>query len=385
MTKLLFPPFIDRHVAQNVTEADWEQALNLWKSNLSILLKLPDHEFAKHLIENESLRTFIETFLKIRADFQELLILERTAKSTEMPLDKKVLLVLLRCSQPKLDIINLIQGKSLMDALYKLKFLSVPLLLDFLVNYGKSNFDHAREFFDNLILLVPSVIQDFESFSGIIIDHIKSLKQKIEEAKANNEVDLQNHALESYKKYILQMIDVAITLDCLFSISKVVASIYSNLPGSGEDQSLLKVVKSFYEFTLPSISNTMSPENTKEFARILNILKHALVSLIYHMIEASYFSPVGFTVEVGDNSIFKESDKKLTNHAQIQATLDRMNDVLFWIIEQSILEKPVLSFVDAPLILDLEIEFNLSAKLTRIKDEVLNGYPFGAKHKTLTF
>ena len=71
------------------------------------------------------------------------------------------------------------------------------------------------------------------------------------------------------------------------------------------------------------------------------------------------------------------NEKKLrptTN--QIKETLARMNDVLMCIIERSQLEKPVQCFVDAPLLLDVEIEFDLSGKLTKIKSEICDGYPF---------
>ncbi|CAG8696626.1 4284_t:CDS:2, partial [Ambispora leptoticha] len=364
MKKILFPPYINRHA---ITEAVWEEALNIWNANLSLLLKLLDSEFANQILENESLKSFLVTFLKTRAGFHELgaVIDNQTISEDEVALERKVMLVMLRLTQPRILVHSTTEETSLAAALYQSKFLSVPLLLDFLVIYAKSNYTHTQRMFNNAVELAPALLLDFENFSGVILDHLKSLNQRIESFKIsvgsaanngamNNDVDLRT--------YFMHTIDVAISLDCLFSVSKPVTNIFTNHQGNDENQSILMTIKQLYESTIPAISDLLDPENSsKEIMRAINILKHALVSLTYRTFDTSYFSPLGFTAEIGNSLLFIASDdnEKLIDQEKIKETLDRMSDVLFWLSEQSMLEKPVLAFVDAPLLLDLEIEFNL--------------------------
>ena len=77
-----------------------------------------------------------------------------------------------------------------------------------------------------------------------------------------------------------------------------------------------------------------------------------------------------------DTYSFVKSGEKLEDDDQVKGTLARMNEVLLCMIEFSSLDKPVQCFVDAPLLLDVEIEFDLNGKLTKIKDEICDGYPF---------
>ncbi|CAG8624228.1 1996_t:CDS:2 [Ambispora gerdemannii] len=367
MKKILFPPYINRHVNHDITEVVWEEAFNIWNANLSLLLKLLDNEFANQILENDSLSTFLETFLKTRAGFHELgaAIDKQMMPEVEVALERKVMLVMLRLTQPRILVHSTTEATSLAASLYQSKFLSVPLLLDFLVIYAKSNYTHAQRMFSNAVELVPNLLLDFENFSGVILDHIRSLSQRIESLKISVGSAANNGAVNNdadLRTYFMHIIDVAISLDCLFSISKPVTNIFTNHQGNDENQGILMAINQLYESTIPAISDLLDPENSsKEIMRALNILKHALVSLIYHTFDASYFSPLGFTAEIGNSLVFIASgDEKLTDQEKIKGTLDRMCDILLSLSEQSMLEKPVLSFVDAPLLLDLEIEFNLN-------------------------
>ncbi|CAG8438529.1 13273_t:CDS:1 [Dentiscutata heterogama] len=377
---LLVPPYIDKNDSQNVTDSQWTTALNIWISSLSLILKSKNEDFANYLFYNESLRKFLESFLGIRAKIRKFDDIQ-IRQPIEVDLDKKVLAILLRLSEPSISSIKVKNEITLGEALYQDKLISVPFLLDVVAMYGRSNIKQIEKFIDNIIKSVTIIIQDFETHSSTIVNYIKVIDEKFQEI-ADNEKTSKNVIYDKKKlanalNYLEYVLDISVTLDCLFIVSKPVANIFNDRQDFEDNIDFLMTIKNFYDNTIPIISKIFeSDDESLNISRDLIILKHALVSLAYHTLNACYFSPVGFTVNEGDIFSFVKSDDKLENVEEIKLKIETMGDVLLSFIESSQLDKPVESFVDAPLLLDVEIEFDLSGKLTRIKNEVLNGYPF---------
>jgi hypothetical protein len=366
--KLIFPPYFKDLEAQNFT-VDWAEAVNVWNTNLSLLLRLQDASFQKQMLQNDSLHKFLGTFLGTCARSRKV----QYSDKLEIELERKVLAVLLRASESKIFSSQTENSTAtLVEELYRKNTISVPFLLDLVATYGKSNFAHTKKILDNMIDSIPNLMQDFEFHSTIVINYIKAIEDKFKEMEDVN-FDSKMHDSKIYLNYIL---DIYITLDCLFTVFKPVANIFNSKRDFDDDYFLMTII-TFYDKIIPLISNMFISENElNENFRDLNILKHVLVSLAYHTLDACYFSPLGFASDDDDIFSFIKSDEKLKDDDQIRETLARMNHVLMYIIEFSPLEKPVQCFVDAPLLLDVEIEFDLSGKLTKIKNEICDGYPF---------
>ncbi|CAG8736449.1 17078_t:CDS:1 [Cetraspora pellucida] len=380
---LVVPPYIDKYGSQSVTDSQWIAALNIWTSNLSLILKSNDTDFANYLFHNESLQKFLESFLRISAKIRKFEVLQ-TRHSMEVDLDKKVLAILLRLSEPSISSIQVKNGITLGEALYQSNLISVSFLLDVVAMYGRSNIKQIEKFIDNIIKSVTKIIQDFEMHSSTIVKYIKVIGDKFQEIadseKTNKSIMSDKKKLVNARPYLEYMLDISVTLDCLFIVSKLVANIFNDRQDFEDNVDFLMTIENFYDNIIPIISKLFklfeSDKESPDISRDLIILKHALVSLTFHTLNACYFSPVGLTSNEGDVYSFVKSDDKLEDIENINSKIERMGDVLFFFIDSSQLDKPVESFVDAPLLLDLEIEFDLSGKLTRIKNEVLNGYPF---------
>ncbi|CAG8498284.1 14842_t:CDS:2 [Dentiscutata erythropus] len=370
---LLVPPYIDKNDSQNVTDLQWTTALNIWISSLSLILKSKNEEFSNYLFYNESLRKFLETFLGIRAKIRKFDDIQ-IRQPIEIDLDKKVLAILLRLSEPSISSIKVKNEITLGEALYQDKMISVPFLLDVVAMYGRSNINQIEKFFDNIIKSVTIIIQDFETHSSTIVNYIKVIDEKFQEIvdneKTSKSVIYDKKKIENALNYLEYMLDISVTLDCLFIVSKPVANIFNDRQDFEDNIDFLMTIKNFYDNTIPIISKLFeSDDESLNISRDLIILKHALVSLAYHTLNACYFSPIGFTVNEGDIFSFVKSDDKLEDVEEINLKIETMGDILLSFIESSQLDKPVESFVDAPLLLDVEIEFDLSGKLTRIKNE----------------
>src|SRR3954454_4197526 len=96
--KLIFPPFIKDLESHNFTE-DWTEAINVWNTNLSLLLRLQDEFFQKQMLQNDSLHKFLGTFLGTCARTRKV----QCNDKLEIELEKKVLIVLLRASESKIS------------------------------------------------------------------------------------------------------------------------------------------------------------------------------------------------------------------------------------------------------------------------------------------
>ncbi|CAG8435087.1 9654_t:CDS:10 [Funneliformis mosseae] len=359
---LIFPPYVEDLEPRNFMEEDWVEAINVWNANLSLLLRLQDKMFQKQMLQNNSLQKFLETFLGTHARSRDVKNVEFRNKE----LEKKVLNVLLRVSESKISSNMSRNSKSLMGELYRKNWISVPFLLDLVATYGKSNFTCTKKIMDNIMDSVPELTKDFESHSITLYNYIKAIQNKFKEfsEKDCKSENVNNDSIISDAKiYLSYILDISITLDCLFTVSKSIAYIFSSNEYSDEEDFLV-TIKIFYDDIVPSILNIfISGNESQEIFRDFNILKHALISLVYHIFDAYFFSPLGFTSSEDDIYSFTKSDENL---GDLNETLNRMVSGLMWMIELSPLEKPVQYLIDAPLLLDVEIEFDLNAEIDYI-------------------
>ncbi|CAJ0642507.1 10375_t:CDS:10 [Entrophospora sp. SA101] len=312
-----FPPYVS--YSPELSSNDWNKALTAWGVGLSLLLKASVSEFVEALLSNKSLQKFLKTFFALRKkisnknnkpNFGE------NVQQLEIDLDKKVLMVLL----PK--------------ALYREQLITEGFLLDLVSTYGKSNPNYTKKIFESIINFVPELIQDLEKLPVVIIKYVNAIEDKF----GKNQIE----PLEEEKTYLAFMIDISITLDCLFSISKKIAKIFNKSTDS--DQNFLLIMIKFYDEAIPIMKEVLKNEDY-ETSRNLSILKYSIVSMVYRIIDASYFSSIGYT--------------------------SNENDILSFERQSTQIEKPFEAFVDAPLLLDLEIEFDLNY-INRFLEELRN-------------
>ncbi|CAJ0763220.1 5235_t:CDS:2, partial [Entrophospora sp. SA101] len=228
-------------------------ALTAWGVGLSLLLKASVSEFVEALLSNKSLQKFLKTFFALRKkisnknnkpNFGE------NVQQLEIDLDKKVLMVLL----PK--------------ALYREQLITEGFLLDLVSTYGKSNPNYTKKIFESIINFVPELIQDLEKLPVVIIKYVNAIEDKF----GKNQIE----PLEEEKTYLAFMIDISITLDCLFSISKKIAKMFNKSTDS--DQNFLLIMIKFYDEAIPIMKEVLKNEDY-ETSRNLSISKYSIVSM----------------------------------------------------------------------------------------------------------
>jgi hypothetical protein len=372
---LLLPPYIEPQISVQITKYEWNNALKLWASSLSLLIKSNNEQFAIQLCENASLKRFLETFVQVRAKIHE--TTSDLVSQEVKVLEKKVLAVLLRA----VDRNVIYDSIPLAEILYHKELFSVPFLLDFVIVYGKSNRNYSKQFVENLIDIVPALIHEFKRYSNVIVDHVLSVQRLCQKVTSltidsSDNAEVLMTATEEMHDYLFLMMDIAIMMDCLFTVSDIIARLFVGDSHVNENEDFLSVLRNFYDLTLPTILGLIQGANAvvEEITNDINILKQALASAVYRLLYGCFFVPLGFTADEFGTLKLTLDNKDLHSDG-VSVAVNSLNEMLFSFIEHSELVKPVQSFVDAPLLLDIEMEFNLSHVLTRIRNDILQGYP----------
>lgn len=107
------------------------------------------------------------------------------------------------------------------------------------------------------------------------------------------------------------------------------------------------------------------------------LIKRSLAATLDRAVDITFFRPLGYDPE--------EKKKKDDEHVNDDTVIDKFSEELLRWIEAGDLETPREAFVDAPLIMDWEVEFHVSDKLQQANNALFNGYPFFPKLLSLVF
>lgn len=360
----IFIPYVPR-VSQGVTEADWHLALSSWNANFLILLQTTDDQFITEVAANDSLHRFLETFLHYHTD------VSTGSATAEIQLAKRVLMTFLRLSElPFIDT----------------PIVSPPNLLNLATMYGRSNVQITRTIFDKLSARQPELVAQFAPFVPVILDFLHRIQQLYvkDTTIKNDKVNGTAQDAQAHKTIwnIDILLSVASTLDPLFAVSYPIAQVFH------DHAEFLNTVVDIYDTTLPGIREFVgikkggtSDGGGPTLKTKIGGVKVAFVSMINHLLDACFFSLLGYVSSEDDPASFSDADRDAkfataTEENEPEAIVERLNDMMTWLFERSNLEGKVFAFDNAPLLVDLETECNLSGKLAKIKKEKFNGYPF---------
>ncbi|KAL1929340.1 hypothetical protein VTP01DRAFT_1478 [Rhizomucor pusillus] len=95
------------------------------------------------------------------------------------------------------------------------------------------------------------------------------------------------------------------------------------------------------------------------------LIKRSLAATLDRAVDITFFRPLGYDPE--------EKKKKDDEHVNDDTVVDKFSEELLRWIEAGDLETPREAFVDAPLIMDWEVEFHVSDKLQQANNALFNG------------
>ncbi|CAO3691459.1 unnamed protein product [Umbelopsis ramanniana] len=106
--------------------------------------------------------------------------------------------------------------------------------------------------------------------------------------------------------------------------------------------------------------------------RLVRSTKLTLLSMFNNLIDACFFSHFGYATNLRDWEVLEKREDIAAADGNLE-TIHHLNNMLLDLIERSGIDKSVTSLVDAPLIIDVEIEATLGSKISKLNREKFHG------------
>ncbi|KAI7899644.1 uncharacterized protein BX663DRAFT_489085 [Cokeromyces recurvatus] len=321
-----FIPFVsckDETIEENL----WEVALYSWTRNLAELLNLQDDAFLHETAYNESLSQFIDQVLNEQMD---------TEVAIDATLLRSIFLVYSRLASIH------IPGPcpSLL--------LNVDRLSRFSIVYGESNVTQVRSIIKKLTSQYEGLKDEIVSLLNTVVDAVQSIP---------------NLLSAPLSKSMLNRIYVLIrVLDSLLSSVLFVDIIRSKF------ETLDEILISCYQNMNPLFQGSVEKEDSLSYW--VYLIKKTFISAFNLYADIHFFKPLGYISSIQDHHTLDRITDSVDND---DSTIAFMSHKLISYIEQSGLDTTRSAFLDAPLILDWEVEYDISNKLALIDRELFGG------------
>jgi hypothetical protein len=305
-----FIPFIPSGT-EGIPDTLWNTALHSWMSNLSQLLSLSDTDFLDETSSNTSLSAFIDQVLDAQLD-----------STTNDTLLKYIFLVYHRLS--------LLEPSSTHHVL-----LSIQKLCSFAIVYNASNTAQLRAMMKAFVHHYTEVEKQLIATLDMLLENIQAIP------KAMNE-----------NAYVLLRLLEALLSATLDAVP---------FPSHELDQTVIACYK--------ALPVTMEGDDDENFTAYL--IKRLLVSIFNLHIDVHFFRPLGFVSSFNDLGKLIPTEE-LRNEGE-DTILEQLSETILKYIEEGGLDTPRSAFEDAPLVMDWEIEYHISEKLTFINQTKFAG------------
>ncbi|KAF9911510.1 hypothetical protein EC991_003312 [Linnemannia zychae] len=387
-------PFVSPVSDPTISEMDFSVAVDDWNESLSRILKHNTKAFWTELLQNQSLARFLNSFLGEYASFRgnkdDIWIMELEE------VVRRVFMIYYRISDSMTDhqVINLLTesgpiaalgfsdaGSALMDT----GLVSTSVLMDLAGIYGSSDPEGVSKMVSTFLQNTPSLISDFRTSTGTVIQIIRRVQKKFEKginggsggagsgkgkgkgksvspaAPSSPEPSTPEQDQEKREEafqYASALANVAYALDSVSAVSPTLAMELH------QHAAFMHTLYGCYNYTLPVLSKVLIESNTGgEFKSqaVLTFLRLRILSIVSNILEGIIKD---HQLIVGDEGDDEDSKAALT---------DSICGLIADVDEQSPLQEDMVPMFNAPIILDLEIQFSLSEKLSMWITDVFHG------------
>lgn len=376
-------PFITPLADPTLTDVDFSIAVDDWNDALSRILRYNTTPFWTELLTNDSLSIFLNAFLGEFASFRgkkdDIWVMELEE------VVRRVFMIYKRLSET-IDSIEAATAVARLSSspndgdpgliLLDQGLVSTSVLLDLAGIFGSSDPEAVGKIVGSILQHTPSLFENFRRSTGTVVQIIRGVQKKFEKGVSGGKGKGKGKTIESpstspepvdmpYKvaeafQYGSALLDIAHALDAVSASSPPLASELRL-----HDQ-FLQCLSGCYNYTLPALSKLAmeapyvveTPEATRS-AAALSLLRIKMLSIVNNILDAIYKE-------------HHDPDVALDETAATAIT-DGICGILMGVFEQSPMEENLVPMETAPMILDLEIQFNIADKLTDITAEAFGG------------
>ncbi|KAF6029822.1 ASCC2 [Bugula neritina] len=162
---------------------DWLNATDLLLDDLQLLLHEPCHVFWSHLIFDESLRTSLDSFLKLMPRHFDGEVTETVIHKQVQKLYQAYFKVFIRMTTCKESSSDYITPEVFGIILYENYILDIPKLMDMCIIFSPSNGSLLRKMIDNVFKHQPKYLDDVLAAALSIINMFEKLMEKLTDNK----------------------------------------------------------------------------------------------------------------------------------------------------------------------------------------------------------
>ncbi|KAG0290567.1 hypothetical protein BGZ96_005961 [Linnemannia gamsii] len=394
LTAIDILPFVTPVTDPTISEMDFSVAVDDWNESLSRILKHNTKAFWTELLQNQSLSRFLNSFLGEYASFRgnkdDIWIMELEE------VVRRVFMIYYRISESMTDnqvtkLLNETEpiaslgfndtGSALLDT----GLVSTSVLMDLAGIYGSSDPEGVSKMVSTFLQNTPSLISDFRTSTGTVVQIIRRVQKKFEKgitggsggsgagkgkgkgksvspaAPASPEPSTPEQDQEKRTEafhYASALANIAYALDATSAVSPTLATELQ------QHAAFMQCLFGCYNYTLPVLTKVLIESTTGgEFKAqtVLNFLRLRMLSIVSNILEGIVKD---HQRTVGDDGDDEDSRAVLT---------DSICGLIAYLDEQSPMQEDMVPMFDAPIILDLEIQFGLSEKLSIWITDVFHG------------
>ncbi|KAF8931986.1 hypothetical protein BGZ58_007298 [Dissophora ornata] len=387
-------PFVTPLTDPTLTETDFSVAVDDWNETLSKVLKHNNKAFWVELLQNSSLGRFLNSFLGEYASFRgnrdDIWIMELEE------VVRRVFMIYRRISETMsgpeavavsgelfADQESSSPGSALMDQ----GLVSTSVLMDLAGIYGSSDPEGVSKLVGAILQDTPSLITDFRTSTNTVVQIIRRVQKRFEKGVSGgagkgkgkgksvfspvaspepNTPELDHEKMVEVTQYTGALSNIAYAIDAVSAASPTLALELS------QHVTFLECLTSCYNYTLPILSKILiegQAVGDVNVRSVLMFLRQKMLSIVNNVLD-------GICKRYATSKMDHHSDSGPTadtDEGASAALTDSLCEVIVSLYEQSPLQDHMIPMLDAPMVLDLEIQFSVSEKLSNINREAFNG------------
>ncbi|KAG0241390.1 hypothetical protein BGW41_005961 [Actinomortierella wolfii] len=381
-------PFVTPVTDQTLTELDFSLAVDDWNDSLSRILRYNVAAFWKELAINDTLPSFLNSFLGEYAQFKGdrndnwvleasevvrrvLFVYKRMAETIDSEIVQETI-----ANLSESDRSDPSSSPTPASMLLERGIVSIPVLLDLASIYGRSDPDVIASIIGSLLEKIPWLIDDFGASAKTVVQIIRRVQKKFEKGVHGGKgkgkgkgksisSDLDDSA--NYHNLSPEEVQEALQVShMLHNIVLALDSITAASPRLGvelEKQDLfLQSLSGCYNYTLPVLWKMLVENPAGLEPRTMALLQNLRVRTL--SIVSNILDDIYKVIRAGTSSPNDEQKSMLT---------EQVCGIIMEIFDQSPVSDNVTPMVNAPMIVDLELQFEVSEKLKNMIVETFEG------------
>ncbi|KAG0211907.1 hypothetical protein BGX28_007189 [Mortierella sp. GBA30] len=380
-------PFVTPVADPSITDIDFSVAVDDWNDTLSRILKLNTKAFWTVLLTNASLARFLDSFLGEYATFRGnkgdiwvmeleevvrrvLMIYRRIAETMSEPVAMQVSGDVFADQEDMSD-----PGSALLD----LGLVSTSVLMDLAGIYGTADPEGISKLIGSLLQNTPRLINDFRDSTGTVVQIIRKVQKKFEKGVSGGAgkgkgkgkglspaaspepgmPELDEERLAEAIRYVGVLSNISYALDAVSAASPLLAIELQQHP------LFLQCLSGCYNYTLPVLSKMLIDSRVGGESRaqsMLGFLRLKMLSIVNNILDGIYKHQLQASAGIP----FSEETSVELDDDNTAVLTDSLCGVIVGLYEQSPLQEHMAPMSDAPIVLDLEIQFCISEKFSDI-------------------